>query len=405
MARKMIPYVTEQCPGLDTLLSYLKRWEAGKCSISERYRFACAKALDMDEVELFGNPLAATTLRRDFLGFGGSMAVGNFLGMIESELDRINITLSRGTAHEQRIAYLEGVADELGIQIHRAAPTTKLRPALSALTSVRALLAERQPTRHQARLVAVSAKLSTVVGEQLFNAGQLKQAAEWHRTAQYAADDSGVRHIADIALAQRAFVLMYSGEPVEVLRLIAPRLDENPSPSPAVALLLGIKARAHATLGERDSFKRSIDEAGECLGRSEAAQIGPGIFSFRPANLAFCETVGAVALNDLDTALDAAARALALFHEADRADKADSMLVRLSRASALARAGEIPEACLAAKATVLDAASYYTLCVRTYARAFSEDISAVKSPDAAQWRDVLTEVERASTTESAIQGT
>jgi len=51
--------VTEQCPSLDTLISYLKRWEAGRSGISERYRFACAKALDMDEAELFGQERVA----------------------------------------------------------------------------------------------------------------------------------------------------------------------------------------------------------------------------------------------------------------------------------------------------------------------------------------------------------
>ena len=117
-----------------------------------------------------------------------------------------------------------------------------------------------------------------------------------------------------------------------------------------------LRRASRAALGDQGSFKRSIETAQECLDRSESELVGPGIFSFRPANLAFYETTGAVALNDLDTALDAAGRALALFQEADRIDKADSVLVRLSRASALAKAGEVPEACLAAKAAVLDAA-------------------------------------------------
>jgi|SRR5579859_1946034 len=53
-ARRMIPHVSEQCPSLDSLISYLKRWEPGKHDITERYRFALARALDMDEAELFG---------------------------------------------------------------------------------------------------------------------------------------------------------------------------------------------------------------------------------------------------------------------------------------------------------------------------------------------------------------
>jgi transcriptional regulator with XRE-family HTH domain len=56
MARRIIPHVTDQCPSLDSVLSYVKRWEAGRSGITERYRFACAKALEMDEDELFGAP-------------------------------------------------------------------------------------------------------------------------------------------------------------------------------------------------------------------------------------------------------------------------------------------------------------------------------------------------------------
>jgi transcriptional regulator with XRE-family HTH domain len=54
MARRMIPHVTEQCPSLDSLISYIKRWEPGKHDITAPYRFALARALDMDEAELFG---------------------------------------------------------------------------------------------------------------------------------------------------------------------------------------------------------------------------------------------------------------------------------------------------------------------------------------------------------------
>jgi tetratricopeptide (TPR) repeat protein len=329
------------------------------------------------------------TLRRDFVKLSGSLVAGNMLGMAENELTRIHMALSRGTTNDERISYLEECADDLGIQAARAAPV--LRSALAALSSVRALLEERQPTRYQARLVAVSAKLSTVVGEQMFNAGQLKQASEWHKTARYAAHDTGNLYLADIALAQQAFVPMYSGELAEVLRLIAPRLDGNPSPSPAVAFLWGIRARAHAALGEKDSFKRSIEEARDLLDHSEPAQISPGILSFDPAKLAFYETTGAVTLNDLDTALDAAERALALF---GKAEKYDPVLVRLDRASALAKAGEVPEACRTAKAAILDATTFYALSIRAFAHKFTKEIQTVQSPDTREWREVLAEVEK-----------
>jgi hypothetical protein len=337
---------------------------------------ACVNDGDVDDVE-----------RRELLKiFGGVVAAANLPGLLENELNRMHITLSRGSASEERLAYLEQCADDLGILVASAAPMAALRPALAALTSVRALLDERQPTRFQAQLVAVSAKLSLIVGVEAFQLGQVKLAREWHKAAQYAASDAGIQYLADIALAQQAFVPLYSGKPAEVVRLITPRLESNPSPSPAVSQLWGIKARAHAALGEKDNFRRSIGNGQDCLGHSEPGHIGPGILSFHPANLAFYETTGAVALNDLGNSLDAATRALALFAATESYDRA---LVGLERACALAKAGEISEACHAAKSVILDPRTYYCTPVREYARKFSEEIRPASSPDAREWREVL----------------
>jgi tetratricopeptide (TPR) repeat protein len=331
------------------------------------------------------------TLRRDFLGLSGSMAAAGFSGYLEDELNRMYITLGRGSASDDRLTHLEECADDLGVQIASAAPMETLQPALSALASVRALLDERQPTRSQARLVAVSAKLSLVVGVEAFQLGRVRQAREWHKAAQYAASDAGVQYLADIALAQQAFVPLYSGKPAEVVRLIAPRLERNPSPSPGIAQLWGIKARAHAALGERDRFRQAIANGQDSLDNSQPEQIGPGILAFHPANLAFYETTGAVTLGDLDNSLDAAERALTLFAETESYDRA---LVGLERACALAKAGEISEACQAAMAVVLDSRTYYCVPVREYALRFSGEIRTVSSPHVREWREMLAAIDR-----------
>ena len=54
LGRRLASQVTEQCPSLDTLVSYVKRWEAGKVSVSDRYRHAYSKALGMSPADLFG---------------------------------------------------------------------------------------------------------------------------------------------------------------------------------------------------------------------------------------------------------------------------------------------------------------------------------------------------------------
>jgi len=55
MARQLADHITDQCPDLETLISYVKRWEAGKVGISERYQLAYSAAFGMDHEELFGD--------------------------------------------------------------------------------------------------------------------------------------------------------------------------------------------------------------------------------------------------------------------------------------------------------------------------------------------------------------
>lgn len=54
VGRRLASQITEQCPSVNTLVSYVKRWEAGKVSVSDRYRHAYSKALGMSPADLFG---------------------------------------------------------------------------------------------------------------------------------------------------------------------------------------------------------------------------------------------------------------------------------------------------------------------------------------------------------------
>jgi hypothetical protein len=332
------------------------------------------------------------TLRRDFLGLSGAITAGSVSGILESELNQIYVALGHGSGAAGRIDYLESRADDLGVMVAELRPMKSLGLAIAILRSVRTLLEHRQPTRSQARLVSVSAKLSLVVGVEAFNIGKVELAGEWHKAAQFAASDAGDKYLGDIALAQQAFTPLYTGSPNRALSLIGARLESRSLPTPAVAQLWGIKARAHAIMGEKNDFRKSIANGWECLENSEPATIAPGILSFQPANLAFYETTGAVALDDFRGSLDAASRALALFN---RAESYDRSLVGLERASALAKAGEITEACRAAKTVMLDPATYYCAPILTYARKFTEAVRGSQSADVREWRELIADLDHA----------
>ena len=333
----------------------------------------------------------STTRRRDFVALGGSAIAGQAFGMLERELDMIHIALDRGTTSEERISYIEEVTTSLGVQAATTAPAVLIEPALKTLTSIRILLGERQPTRQQVRLVQASARLSAILGQAMFNLSHFRKAGDWYQTAEHAAHDARDGYLVDISLAGQVLIPLYSDDPREVIALLSPRLDGNSHRSPARAKLWGFKARAHATLNEPREFRHSIERAQECLARSPADLIAPGIFSFRPADLAFAEATGSVLLGSPDNAISAADRALSLYDDSEIVNPA---LTRLERASALAQTGEVPEACRLARDTIINPRTYYGPAVTAYAVRFEKHIRGIQSPETREWRKAHAEISR-----------
>jgi transcriptional regulator with XRE-family HTH domain len=331
----------------------------------------------------------SATIRREFVALGGVAAAVPAVAKIDSELDLIHLTLDRGTASEQRVAHLEHAVGDLGVRVRQVPPPAVLATAVGTLRSVRMLLEQRQPTGYQARLVRVSAMLAQVVGDILFTTGALARADDWYMTAGHAAADAGDRYLADIALYGRGFVAMYCGDARGTLALLTPRLEATPTPTPAVASLWGLKARAHVTLAEADDFARSIDHSRDCLARSAPALVRPGIFSFRPSKLAFFESTGLVQLGKAARGIEAADRALSLYEQTENTDRA---LAGIDRASALATSGEVPEACRAAIAALRGHGTFQGTAVRRYAARFDRLVRVHSLPEVREWRDVRAEV-------------
>ena len=336
-----------------------------------------------------GTGEVSATLRRDLLALGGSVAAGTaagqLFGVLDGELSLVHITLGRGSASPEWVAGLEQAAAELGVQVARGAPLAVLEPTLTHLRGVRSLLVERQPTRLQARLVRISAKLSTVVGEIMMNVGRFAHAREWYKAAEYAAGDAGDRYLTDITLAGQAYLPTYSDDPRGVIALLAPRLDgRDPTPSPAISFLWGLTARAHAALGEAAEFNQAIENARECLERSPTEFLTPGIFSFTPEKLAFYEADGAVLCNEPHRATTAADRALSLY---DVTAIAEPALVRLEKARALVQSGEVLEAYRVAIEAVSDHDAFRSATVRTRAQRFDRSVRASRGHVASEWRD------------------
>ncbi|MFF0574794.1 hypothetical protein [Streptosporangium saharense] len=331
-----------------------------------------------------------STNRREIFRLGATaMAVG-LVENVWNGPDLLEQALDLGSVSEGRLVLLEQEAERLGQRVVKVPPASLLQETLLSLSSVRELLGQRQPAHVQQRLARVGAQLATVVGEILFNSNQFPLARRWYLAAARAALEAGDGYLSDIALAGAAYLPTYAGEPREVLAHVLPRLEQNPSPSPAVAWLWGFAAKAHAALGHRDAFERAIDASRTALERSPADSVRPGIFSFLPEKLSFYEARGRVDLRDAPGAANAAARALAAY---DLTDTTEPALVRFEHASALVQTGETEEACRIALGAVTDRHTFLSVSVMTRAHEFGT-LLPPQSPEARQWRDVLIGFER-----------
>lgn len=327
----------------------------------------------------------AATNRREVFHLGAATMALSLTESIWRGPDLFEQILDSSNVGEGRLLFLENEAERLG---QRVPPAELLPETLLHLASVRELLTYRQPAEAQRRLTRVGAKLSIVVGEIMFCANQFPLARRWYVTAARAADEAGDRFLADLALASTALMPTYSADPRTVLALVTPRLEHAVGATPAIAWMWGFAALAHASLGERDAFERAISRSRHTLDRCSAEALQPGILSFQRERHTFYEARGRSDLGDLDGTAKAVSRALSSY---DSADSNDPALVRFAYACALAKAGEVEEACRFATTAVRETRTSSSITVVVRAHEF-DALLAPSGSATADWREALADV-------------
>ncbi|WP_203995238.1 hypothetical protein, partial [Sphaerisporangium rufum] len=331
------------------------------------------------------HPQEAATNRREVFRLGAtSMALG-LSESIRRGPDLLEQALDNGNAGAGRLVFLENEADRLGAAVVKVPPAGLVPETLLHLTSVRELLTCRQSLGAQRRLTMVASRLSVVMGEIMFNTNNFPLARRWYTTAVRAADEAGDRYTADIALASSAYLPTYAGDPRAVLAIVMPRLEAAVGATPALAWMWGFAALAHATLGDRAAFERANDRSRIMLDRCKRETLYPGIFSYLPEKQAFYEARGWADLGHVDMAGGAAARALAAFDPTLTTNRA---LVRFSHASALAKSGQVEEACSVATAAIRDPHTYQSISVVLRAHEF-DGLLGTTGMATAEWREAL----------------
>lgn len=257
LGRRLAAQVTEQCPSLDTLVSYVKRWEAGKVSVSDRYRHAYSKALGVQSADLFGvadlgmcdgGDMERRRLLLATLGVGAFAASASLTALIDLAL----------TSEPRDLAdWQVAVADHL--HAIRTRPPAQARDDLS----VDLLRLRQQMMRAgggDADLRRVLAALAALQGGVLTRLGEHGAALRWWRTACHAADDSADLELRLLVRAEAVgFGLYGQRDPATVLRL----LDDTEriagrSRSVWRADLNSTRAKALSLLGRHDEARAAV---------------------------------------------------------------------------------------------------------------------------------------------------
>lgn len=326
------------------------------------------------------------TDRRTFFQLGGAAVAGTLVDRLWAEPGKMHSAIDCGSIGTDRLRHLRQDAVDLGVRVVQVPPATLVEEALAQFRTVRKALAKKQSLAVQRNLAVCGAMFATVLGEILFNEGNFPLASHWYGVARRAAQEAEDRYHEDIALAGNTYIPTYTPDPRGVLANVLPRLESRHAPSPAIAWLWAFRAKAHAMLGERHQFEKSIDHSRRALEGSKTALIQPGIFSFVPEKLAFYEARGWVELRSSEYASKAAERALAMY---DFSETTEPALVRFEQASAFAQDGELAESCRIATNAILDRRTYHGITVVARAHEFDRLVGPSNAECVREWREVL----------------
>jgi transcriptional regulator with XRE-family HTH domain len=285
MARQLRAAITDpQCPSFDTVLSYVKRWEAGRKvrQISTRYRLAYAKVLDLHPSELFGTGempcavpaspavLMGSVKEKQSIGWDDEMerrrllqllATGAGMSALGLSEEAVRQLLDHSLSSEPRSIDDWELATADHLHALRTRPPAQAREDLVVdLLAIQRQLKSAGPA-DTIELQRVVAALSTLHANLLTRIGDHGSAIRWWRTAKGAADVTGDLELRLRVRATEAGHGLYGQRDAgTVLRLTqdAQQLAGN-APSLGLALNVSTQAKALTLLGRRDEARQTLN--------------------------------------------------------------------------------------------------------------------------------------------------
>lgn len=262
--RDILPGV--QRPDLDTLEGYVKRWEAGRAGVGNRYRSALAEALDADTGYLFdGRPIAppeeTDDERRQLLACLGMLGVD--AAVAAEPLEPIREALARavhGGMRDHLVADWEEVAFEHGHAFLTTAPEVLLPDLAQDLVRLQRVIRGVGEEDVRQRLCAPAGKLAALVAMTAATLGRSRQARDWWKTARHTANASTDRDLKIWVRGYEAMSALYAARPLALVLKLADEAIAIAGTSPGAAVLEAMAARAQALamLGRADEAEATV---------------------------------------------------------------------------------------------------------------------------------------------------
>ena len=254
MIRDTAPdHLKRRLPKLRDLERPIRGHEAGEHTIGERYRLLYTRALDMDEIELFGG------------WEQGQPEAGNDLAILPLLVAR-GTPLGPPVAHPSRFT-VEGVEALLRRLYRLDAEFGGNELCLVIADQVQAAAglfdAGTLKAATERRLFGALAGLTQIAGWLSHDANRHADANRYLATTVYAAHEIDDLGLAGHALGYMSLDALYRDQPSKALALAEAAFDlARAGGTPrTVATLHHRAARAHARLGEADACKRRLDSA------------------------------------------------------------------------------------------------------------------------------------------------
>lgn len=249
MARRLREAIPDQQrPDLDTVLSYVKRWEAGKVSVSERYRFAYATAFDMDLDELFGP------------GQGARPAVPGV------PVDPFGvICLPAGSRRPVDVRYVESLrqANQALVRLDTLHGGSTLLPhAVRVFREAHHKVGVgARDSRIERDLLAAAGETGEIAAWIAYDAGRQTTSRQLINEALLLSRQAGDRAMELFELGHLSMLSLRARRPAEALRIADDLADDGRLP-PRVAALFEIRrGRALAQMGQEHRAMAALDKA------------------------------------------------------------------------------------------------------------------------------------------------